>query len=70
MTCLTVFGTLTLDLGIKNNVTMGTQLIIQNFLSQNLKPHWDKAASELKGKVKLGAVDATVHSGPNVLKLF
>ena len=28
---------------------------------QNLKPHWDKAASELKGKVKLGAVDATVH---------
>jgi hypothetical protein len=26
-----------------------------------LKPHWDKAASELKGKVKLGAVDATVH---------
>ena len=28
---------------------------------KNLKPHWDKAASELKGKVKLGAVDATVH---------
>jgi len=29
--------------------------------SQSLKPHWDKAAGELKGKVKLGAVDATVH---------
>jgi hypothetical protein len=49
---------------------MGKQLIILNFSSQSLKPHWDKAASELKGKVKLGAVDATVHSGPNVLKLF
>ena len=49
---------------------MGKQLIILNFSSQSLKPHWDKAASELKGKVKLGAVDATVHSGPNVIKLF
>lgn len=29
---------------------------------KNLKPHWDKAASQLKGKVKLGAVDATVHA--------
>ena len=28
---------------------------------KNLEPHWKKAASELKGKVKLGAVDATVH---------
>ncbi len=28
---------------------------------KNLAPHWKKAASELKGKVKLGAVDATVH---------
>ncbi len=28
---------------------------------KNLEPHWAKAASELKGKVKLGAVDATVH---------
>ncbi|VDN33828.1 unnamed protein product [Gongylonema pulchrum] len=26
-----------------------------------LKPHWDQAASELHGKVKLGALDATVH---------
>ncbi|KHN88358.1 putative protein disulfide-isomerase A6 [Toxocara canis] len=26
-----------------------------------LKPHWDEAATELKGKVKLGALDATVH---------
>jgi protein disulfide-isomerase A6 len=32
------------------------------FLLQSLKPHWDKAAGELKGKVKLGAVDATVHA--------
>ena len=28
---------------------------------KNLAPHWKKAAGELKGKVKLGAVDATVH---------
>ena len=28
---------------------------------KNLEPHWKKAASELKGKVKLGAVDATVY---------
>lgn len=30
---------------------------------KNLEPHWKAAAKELKGKVKLGAVDATVHSG-------
>ena len=30
---------------------------------KNLAPHWEKAAGELKGKVKLGAVDATVHQG-------
>ena len=29
---------------------------------KNLAPHWAQAASELKGKVHLGAVDATVHS--------
>lgn len=29
---------------------------------KNLEPHWAKAASELKGKVKLGALDATVHT--------
>ena len=29
---------------------------------KNLAPHWSKAAGELKGKVKLGAVDATVHA--------
>ncbi|CAH8481017.1 unnamed protein product [Schistosoma mattheei] len=29
---------------------------------KNLKPHWDKAARELKGTVKLAALDATVHS--------
>ena len=28
---------------------------------KNLAPHWAAAATELKGKVKLGAVDATVH---------
>lgn len=28
---------------------------------KNLEPEWAKAASELKGKVKLGALDATVH---------
>jgi len=28
---------------------------------KNLAPEWAKAAKELKGKVKLGAVDATVH---------
>lgn len=28
---------------------------------KNLEPEWAKAATELKGKVKLGAVDATVH---------
>ncbi|KAG5890118.1 hypothetical protein JTB14_005247 [Gonioctena quinquepunctata] len=28
---------------------------------KNLAPHWAKAASELKGKVKLGALDATIH---------
>lgn len=29
---------------------------------KNLQPHWAKAATELKGKVKLGALDATVHT--------
>ncbi|XP_076361800.1 protein disulfide-isomerase A6 homolog CaBP1 [Tachypleus tridentatus] len=29
---------------------------------KNLAPHWAEAATELKGKVKLGAVDATVHT--------
>lgn len=29
---------------------------------KNLAPHWQKAATELKGKIKLGALDATVHS--------
>lgn len=29
---------------------------------KNLAPHWAQAATELKGKVKVGAVDATVHS--------
>lgn len=29
---------------------------------KNLEPHWKSAATELKGKVKLGAVDATVHT--------
>lgn len=28
---------------------------------KSLAPHWEKAATELKGKVKLGALDATVH---------
>jgi len=28
---------------------------------KNLEPEWKRAAGELKGKVKLGAVDATVH---------
>jgi len=30
---------------------------------KNLEPEWKRAAGELKGKVKLGAVDATVHGG-------
>ncbi|XP_055642690.1 protein disulfide-isomerase A6 homolog [Toxorhynchites rutilus septentrionalis] len=29
---------------------------------KNLEPHWAKAATQLKGKVKLGALDATVHT--------
>lgn len=29
---------------------------------KNLAPHWAEAASELKGKVKLGTLDATVHT--------
>jgi len=29
---------------------------------KSLAPHWATAATELKGKVKVGAVDATVHS--------
>lgn len=29
---------------------------------KNLAPEWAKAASELKGKVKLGALDATAHA--------
>ena len=27
-----------------------------------MKPHWDSAARQLSGKVKLGALDATVHT--------
>ncbi|XP_034668017.1 protein disulfide-isomerase A6 homolog [Drosophila subobscura] len=30
---------------------------------KNLAPEWAKAAKELKGKVKLGALDATAHQG-------
>ncbi|XP_047490623.1 protein disulfide-isomerase A6 homolog [Penaeus chinensis] len=29
---------------------------------KNLAPHWQKAATELKGKIKMGALDATVHT--------
>jgi len=29
---------------------------------KNLEPHWAEAASRLKGKMKLGALDATVHN--------
>ena len=29
---------------------------------KNLAPQWASAATELKGKVKLGALDATVHT--------
>jgi protein disulfide-isomerase A6 len=29
---------------------------------KNLAPEWSRAATELKGKVKLGVVDATVHT--------
>ena len=29
---------------------------------KNLAPHWAAAATELKGKVKLGALDATVNT--------
>uniref|UniRef100_A0A183CGP5 Protein disulfide-isomerase n=1 Tax=Globodera pallida TaxID=36090 RepID=A0A183CGP5_GLOPA len=29
---------------------------------KNLEPHWRAAAGELKGKFKLGALDATVHT--------
>ena len=28
---------------------------------KNLAPEWTRAAAELKGKMKLGVVDATVH---------
>jgi protein disulfide-isomerase A6 len=30
---------------------------------KNLAPEWEEAAKQLKGSVKLGAVDATVHQG-------
>lgn len=30
---------------------------------KNLAPHWKAAAEQLKGKLKMGAVDATKHSG-------
>lgn len=29
---------------------------------KNLEPHWAEAASKLKGKMKLGALDATIHA--------
>lgn len=29
---------------------------------KNLAPQWEQAATDLKGKVKLGALDATIHS--------
>lgn len=34
----------------------------QLFLGKTLAPQWSKAAGELKGKFKLGALDATVHT--------
>lgn len=30
---------------------------------KNLEPHWAEAATNLKGRVKVGALDATVHQG-------
>ncbi len=29
---------------------------------KSLEPHWNQAATELKGKIKVGKLDATVHS--------
>jgi protein disulfide-isomerase A6 len=29
---------------------------------KNLAPHWTQAATELKGKIKMGTVDATVQT--------
>jgi protein disulfide-isomerase A6 len=48
---------------IRVTITLAPRHLTTTDDLQNLKPHWDKAATQLKGKVKLGAVDATVHSG-------
>ena len=37
---------------------------------KNLAPQWASAATELKGKVKLGALDATVHTSKVRLETF
>lgn len=46
---------------------------------KNLEPHWNQAANELKGKIKVAKVDATVHqkisarykiSGYPTIKIF
>lgn len=29
---------------------------------KNLAPHWTQAATQLKGKIKMGTLDATVHT--------
>lgn len=39
-----------------------SNLIKLILLGQNLKPQWKRAAEQLKGKVKVGTVDATVNT--------
>lgn len=56
------------DSNFKETVLDSTDMWLVEFYApwcghcQKLAPEWAEAATELKGKVKLGALDATVHT--------
>lgn len=51
-----------MDVSRENSSFSLTILIHVLIDCKNLAPEWARAATELKGKVKLGVVDATVHT--------
>lgn len=47
---------------MREEVSLSTFIIGRCGHCKNLAPEWAKAATELKGKFKLGTLDATVHT--------